>query len=112
MNTYDDHGQFQLLSRYARTRLPERLHTQLSLDAARRQMTISRLMRLIIDAHYSGRPLPREPQNGPSYAVARELNRIGVNLNQLARHANAYQALPALELRPLIQRLETALRRL
>ncbi len=77
------------LTRYARTRLDDDLHAQLTEDAAQRRLTVSKLIRALVEHHYRGRALPKLPATGPSYAVARELNRIGVNLNQIVHLANA-----------------------
>ena len=100
------------LTHYARTRLEARLHALLLEDAARRQLTVSKLIRAILAAHYHGQPVIKAPPTGPSYAVARELNRIGVNLNQLTHLANAVHILDRQALAEVSARLVRILERL
>ncbi len=96
----------------ARTRLPQRLHDQIAADAARRRLTRSKLMRAIVAEYYDRQPVPRVKSHGPSDAVARELNRIGVNLNQLMHLANATRLVPVVEINQLLQRIEATLTKL
>lgn len=97
------------LPTYARTRLPVSLHRQLVDDAGERGQTVAKLLRAIIEHHYRHRPLPRVKSTGPSFAVARELNRIGVNLNQLTHFANATHQVPVGEIRRVLARLEAVI---
>lgn len=96
----------------ARTRLPQHLHDQITADAARRRLTRATLMRAIVAQHYERQPLPRVKSHGPSDAAARELNRIGVNLNQLTHLANATRLVPVVEINQLLQRIEATLTKL
>lgn len=96
----------------ARTRLPDALHDRILEDARRRRLTVSKLIRSVLDQHYRARPMPRTKANGPSYAVVHELNRIGVNLNQLTHLANATRLINGQRLDELLARLETAIERL
>ncbi|MEZ5776633.1 MAG: plasmid mobilization relaxosome protein MobC [Hyphomicrobiaceae bacterium] len=100
------------LNRYARTRLPEDLHGVLLFEADLRRMTVSRLIRAILADRYRGTPMPRTRLGGPAEAVARELNRIGVNLNQLAHVANATHSIDRIAFDDLAKKLIAALERL
>lgn len=100
------------LTRYARTRVESELHALLLEDAARRRLTVSKLIRAILTAHYQGTRVVKAPPTGPSYAVARELNRIGVNLNQLTHLAHAVNAIDRTSLAEVSARLVRILERL
>ena len=97
---------------FARTRLPADLHRRMLEDATLRRLTVSKLVRAILEAHYRNRPVPRVKATGPSYAVARELNRIGVNLNQLAHLANATRQMAEAEIRDVLRRVTAVLEKL
>lgn len=97
---------------YARTRLPMSLHQQLANDAVRRGLTVAKLMRAIIEHHYRGRDVPRVKATGQAYALTRELNRLGVNLNQLTHLANATRLVPVPELHRLLARIEAVIGRI
>ena len=98
-------------TRFARTRLPDRLYALFVEDAGRRRLTQSKLLRAIVDRHYRGTTMPRVKATGASYAVARELNRIGININQIAHLGNAVRAVPVERLHTLIDQLEATLER-
>ena len=100
------------LAVFARTRLPAGLHRQLVEDAGRRHMTVSKLVRAILEHHYRNRPIPRVSAAGPAFAATRELNRIGVNLNQLTHLANATRLVPVPEIHQLLARIEATIARL
>lgn len=100
------------LTRYARTRLPEDLHGVLLFEADLRHVTVSKLIRAILADRYRGTPMPKARLGQPSEAVARELNRIGVNLNQLAHVANATRSIDRVAFDELRQRLTAALEKL
>ncbi len=97
------------VTRFARTRLPDRLHALVAEDAGRRRLTQSKLLRSILERHYHGASMPRVKAVGASYAIARELNRIGVNLNQIAHLGNAVRLIPVQRLHELLDRLEVTL---
>ena len=97
---------------FARTRLPVRLHQRIVEDAVRRHTTHSKLLRAIINHHYRGVAMPKVRAVGPSYAVARELNRIGVNLNQIAHLGNATRLVPVDRLHELLDQIEVTLEKL
>jgi len=69
----------------------------------------SKLLRIILDQYYCLAPMPKASAVGASYAVARELNSIGVNLNQLVHLANAARLVPVVRLEELIDRIEAKL---
>ena len=97
---------------FARTRLPADLHHRVVEDARARRLTVSKLLRALVEAHYRNRPVPRVRSTGPSYAVARELNRIGVNLNQLTHVANATRQMAETEIRDVLRRVTVILQKL
>jgi len=96
-----------------RTHLTERQFEVIVAVARTRAMTLSRLLRSIVEAHINGQrsSLPR-----PRFANAealRQLARIGNNLNQLARQANAgVTPIDPAELRAVLARLAATLDRL
>lgn len=100
------------LNRYARTRLPEDLHQVLLFEADLRRVTVSKLIRAILADRYRGTPMPRAHAGGPAEAVARELNRIGVNLNQIAHVANATRSIDRIAFDEITQRLKATLEKL
>jgi len=103
------HDHREPVTHYARTRLPTRLYRLVVEDASRRRLTHSRLLRALLDQYYRLAPMPKASAVGASYAVARELNRIGVNLNQLVHLANAARLVPVVRLEELIDRIEAKL---
>lgn len=76
------------LSKHLQTYLSEPDYRAFVALADDRNLTESRLLRLIVEAHLAGQraALPHRNANAP---LLRELCRIGNNLNQLARQANA-----------------------
>ena len=97
--------------RYARTRLPDRLYALFVQDAGRRRLTHSKLLRAIVERHYRGVAMPRVKAMGASYAVARELNSIGVNINQIAHLGNSIRDVPVRRLLTVLDQLEAVLER-
>jgi hypothetical protein len=95
-----------------RTRLPVSLHGELVTDAKRRRLTVAKLLRAIVEHHYRNRVIPRVRSTGPAFEATRELNRLGVNLNQLTHLAHTVRAVPVPELQNLIARIEATLHRL
>lgn len=87
------------LVKHLQTYLSEPEYRAFVAMAEDRGLTESKLLRLIVEAHLIGQraALPHRPANA---ALLRELCRIGNNLNQLARQANAgLVGVPADELR-------------
>ena len=75
-------------------------------------MTVSKLVRAILAAHLASQR-PRLRQAAPNAALIREINRIGVNINQLARAANTPRlTVPEAELRRALLELSAAITRL
>lgn len=76
------------LSKHLQTYMSEPDYRAFVALADDRDLTVSRLLRLIMEAHLAGRraALPHRNANAP---LLREFCRIGNNLNQLARQANA-----------------------
>jgi hypothetical protein len=77
------------LPRYVRTRLSDETFAALSAEAASRGVTMSALARLIMVAHATAQRAELPYRNGTHAALLRQFIRIGNNLNQLARQANA-----------------------
>ncbi len=100
------------LAFFTRTRLPASLHQQLLADARLRRMTVSKLLRALIEHHYRDRPMPRAKANAAALAATRELNRIGINLNQLTHLANATRLVPVPEIHRLLARIEATISKL
>lgn len=95
--------------RFVRTRLPEALHARLLEEARERNLTHSALVRAIVAHYFDRRPVPKPRAVGATYAVARELNRIGVNLNQIAHLANATRIVREADLHRLVADLRAKL---
>lgn len=76
------------LPHYARARVSDNEHAALLAEAHARAITISALVRRLISAHLTRQraQLPHQDRLAP---LLRELARIGNNLNQLTRQANA-----------------------
>lgn len=93
------------LPRFLRTRLTEIELQALKGEAQSRSMTLSKLTRALVTAHItSQRPQLAHPNRDA--ALIRELARIGNNLNQLSRQANAgLVAVTPAELRACLDRL-------
>lgn len=83
------HDAKEPLPRFVRTRLSVEDFAALAQEAADRTLTVSTLVRLIVVAHLKGQRAELPHRSGPSAALLREFCRIGNNLNQLARQANA-----------------------
>jgi Bacterial mobilisation protein (MobC) len=101
------------LSRQIYTRFPDDEYLQLKTDAADRAMTVSKLVRALTSAHYKRQRPELKQARGHIAVLIRELNRIGNNLNQLARVANTARVnVPEAELRQQLARLEETIARL
>jgi hypothetical protein len=77
------------LPRYVRTRLTDETFAALSAEASSRGITMSALARLIMLAHAAAQRAELPHRRGTDAALLRQFVRIGNNLNQLARQANA-----------------------
>ncbi len=71
------------------TRLPADVYADLKSEAGARCMTTSSLTRALLVAHRERRSMALPRERGRRNEALRELARIGNNLNQLARQANA-----------------------
>lgn len=75
--------------------LPRQVYFRIAVDAyeeliaetAERSLTVSRLLRHVVEAHLAGQRAEL-PQRQTNAATLRELCRIGNNLNQVAHQAN------------------------
>jgi mobilization protein NikA len=101
------------LSRQIYVRYPDDEYLQLKTDAADRAMTVSKLVRALTSAHYKRQRPELKQARGHIAGLIRELNRIGNNLNQLARMANTGMVtVQEAELRLHLARLHDAIARL
>jgi len=101
------------LPRYVRTRLSDETFAALSAEASSRCITMSALARLIMVAHATAQRAELPYRNGTDAALLRQFVRIGNNLNQLARQANAgLVAVGADELRTCLDRINALARTL
>lgn len=98
---------------YVRTRLSEISFAALSSEAASRGITTSALTRAIVVAHLEAQRAELPHRRGTKAALLRQFIRIGNNLNQLARQANAgLIAIDAEELRACLDRINALARTL
>ncbi|MBU2531956.1 MAG: MobC family plasmid mobilization relaxosome protein [Alphaproteobacteria bacterium] len=81
----------QASPRRLHTRLADDIHAALNADAIARHVSASHIIRALVTAHYTGGRLELPHASGPSSLALRELNRLGNNLNQIARQANLMQ---------------------
>ena len=70
------------------TRLPEKIHADLMLDAGSRSRSASFINRAIVVAHYEGKRIELPHPRTVDASLLHEWNRIGNNLNQLLPHAH------------------------
>lgn len=84
------------LTRQVYTRVSQSTCASLRREAIGRRLTVSALMREVLQAHISKRPSNLPRFRGLNDAALRELSRIGNNLNQLAHEAHLMR-LPLLE---------------
>ena len=98
---------------YARTRISAGQLAELDAEATARGVTISNLLRSLVAAHLTGKPVELPRRRGVSSELIREFARIGNNLNQIAHMANLMR-LPLLEAeaRITVDRLNATLDRL
>jgi len=107
------HRKSQPLNRQVYVRFPDAEYETLKADAAARAMTISKLTRALAIAYYKRQRPKLKQSRGHAAALIRELNRIGNNLNQLARAANTPKVnVPADELREHLASLAEVIDRL
>ena len=101
-------GEKERLIDHLHVRLTIRERAKLDAEARKLGLSMSRYVRRLIDKRR-----PSERRNGapPSPATVSVLNRMGNNLNQLARHANARGDLApvAKHLDDVLAKLETAM---
>jgi hypothetical protein len=83
------HDSKEPLPRFVRTRLTTQGFAALSAEAESRGVTVSTLTRLVVSAHLQAQRAELPQRHGENAALLRQLIRIGNNLNQLARQANA-----------------------
>ncbi len=101
------------LPRHVRTRLSEPSFQALAAEASARGVTISALARLITTAHLKAQRAKLPQRHETDAALLRQFVRIGNNLNQLARQANAgLVPVGADELRACLDRINAAARTL
>lgn len=101
------------LPRNVRTRLSDETFAALSAEASARGVTISELARLITTAHLKAQRAELPHRQGTDAALLRQFVRIGNNLNQLARQANAgLVPVGADELRTCLDRINALARTL
>lgn len=79
----------QPVDRQLYTRLPAAVYADLKSEACARSMTTSGLSRAVLVAYRARRPVSVPRAHGPRDEALRQLARIGNNLNQLTRQANA-----------------------
>nr|WP_210163466.1 plasmid mobilization relaxosome protein MobC [Hyphomicrobium nitrativorans] len=85
----------------------------LSAEASTRGITVSALARLILTAHLKAQRAELPRRRGTDAALLRQFIRIGNNLNQLTRQANAgLVAVSADELHTCLDRINTLARAL
>ncbi len=83
------HDTKMVLPRYVRTRLSDEDFEALKAEASARGATMSALARLILVAHITAQRAELPQRRGTDAALLRQCVRIGNNLNQLTRQANA-----------------------
>jgi hypothetical protein len=83
------HDSKEPLPCFVRTRLTARGFAALLEEAQSRGVTVSTLTRLVVSAHVQGQRAELPHRHGEDAALLRQFIRIGNNLNQLARQANA-----------------------
>lgn len=83
------HDSNKPLLRFVRTRLSDEAFAALSAEASSRGLTISTLTRRVVSAHLAAQRAELPRRRGEDGELLRQLCRIGNNLNQLARQANA-----------------------
>lgn len=95
-----------LKPRFLKARLSEDDHAALLTLARTRGIKVSKLTRVILTSHLKGVPASLPHPRGLTDALIHQFARIGNNLNQLARQANAgYVAVSAKEIHSVIETL-------
>lgn len=107
------HRKEQLLNKQVYVRYPTPEFEQLKQDARDRSMKVSKLVRALTTAHYKRQRPELKKARGHADGLIRELNRIGNNINQLARIANMLRvAVPEAELRRHLASLQDVIARI
>lgn len=102
-----------VLTRQIYFRVSERDYKALGQEAQSRAVTNSKLVRSICKAHVDKTRAELPHLKGPSRALIREIARIGNNINQLTRQANAgVVTVSESDLKPVLGQLTAALRKL
>lgn len=83
------HDNLTPLDRQLYTRVSRYDYAVLTSEASARSITTSKLVRLILEAHIDQQRAALPRATGPADDALRALNRIGNNLNQLAKLAHA-----------------------
>lgn len=101
------------MPRFVRTRLSDHDFALFTSEASSRDVTVSDFARAILTAHLKKQRAELPHPRGLSNDLLRQFARIGNNLNQLARQANAGMVgIPAEELRCCIDTLNSIARTL
>lgn len=107
------HDAKEPLPRYVRSRLSDASFVAISAEASARGITVSALARLVLTAHLAAQRAELPHRRGVDAALLRQFIRIGNNLNQLARQANAgLVAVGADEVRACLDRINALARAL
>lgn len=103
----------QPVTRSVRTHMTETEFLRLKTDASSRELTMSKLVRQVLKAHVTGKRLEVPHHNSASLELLRELARLGNNLNQLTRQANAGMVqVRAGEIQPTLDAVLSVMRKL
>lgn len=79
----------QPLCRYVRSRVTDGEYRSLVAEAASRSLTHSKLVRAVLVGHLNNARVSLPQDRSRQDEILRQITRIGNNLNQLARQANA-----------------------
>ena len=95
------------LGRRIHTRLPESVHTALMADAEARSLDAAKILRELATAFYIARRVELPQARGKASELVRAIDRLGNNLNQIARAGNMMKLhLVETEARALIAKLD------
>lgn len=94
-------------------RLTKRVQDSLKAEAQARNLTVAQLTRIVLASHAKLQDAALPHKKGPTKEALHQLARIGNNLNQLSRQANAgYVAVPEQEIRAALVVVNAAAARL
>lgn len=94
-------------------RLTKPVQDSLKAEAAARNLTVAQLTRSLLAAHAKAERASLPHKKGPTKQALHQLARIGNNLNQLARQANAgYVGVSEVEIRAALDVVNQAAARL